>query len=123
MGDRKNPELTSYFDNVRESASSIAALADQETIFVQMVAFSEPEWQLQRYLETMEEAGLRELLLPALAREGDGRLWRTVPRRRWYSDQRGETPSSREVLLLHQKADAEVKRLPPQPKKGARAAQ
>jgi transposase len=43
-----------------------------------MVAFSEPKWQLPRYLETMEEAGLRELKLPALKREGDGRLWRSV---------------------------------------------
>ena len=31
-----------------------------------MVAFSEPTWQLPRYLETMEEAGLTESFLPTL---------------------------------------------------------
>jgi hypothetical protein len=120
MGDRKNPELKSYFDNIRESMSSVAALANQETIFVQMVAFSEPQRQLQRYLETMEEAGLRELMLPILAGEGDGRLWRNVPRRRWRSDQRGKTPGSREVVLLHRKTDREVMRLRPQLRSDAR---
>jgi hypothetical protein len=58
--------------------SSVAVLADRRTVIVQMVAFSEPEWQLPRYLETMEEAGLKEVKLPALKREGDGRLWRSV---------------------------------------------
>ena len=35
--------------------------------------------------------------------EADGRLWRTVPSRRWYSQQRGKTPGSQEVVLIHQK--------------------
>ncbi len=51
----------------------------------------------------MEEAGLSEVFLPILRGEADGRLWRTVPSRRWYSDQRGETPGSREVVLIHRK--------------------
>jgi hypothetical protein len=104
MGDRKYPELKTYFENIKATMSSVAALADKRTIIVQMVAFSEPRWQLPRYLETMEEAGLKELKLPALKRERDGRLWRSVPSRRWYSDQRGETPASQEVVLIHRKA-------------------
>ena len=55
-------------------------------------------------VETLEEAGLREIFLPALKRQGDGRLWRSVPNRRWYNDQRGETPASQEVVLIHRKA-------------------
>jgi hypothetical protein len=110
MGDRKYPELKTYFDNICATMSSVAALADKRTTVVQMVAFSEPDWQLERYLETMEEAGLTEAFLPALKREGDGRLWRSVPGRRWYSDQRGETPGSREVVLIHRKAEAAVTR-------------
>ena len=86
--------------------SSVAALADERTVIVQMVAFSEPSWQLPRYLETMEEAGLTEVFLPALQGERDGRLWRSVPSRRWYSDQRGETPGSQEVVLIHRKRNA-----------------
>jgi len=57
----------------------------------------------------MEAAGLREVYLKSLEAEGDGRLWRSVPGRRWYSEQRGETPGSREVVLFHVKNDAEVK--------------
>jgi hypothetical protein len=102
MGDRKYPELKTYFENINATMSSVAALADERTIIVQMVAFSEPAWQLPRYLKTMEEAGLREMKLPVLKRQGDGRLWRSVPGRRWYSDQRGETPGSEEVVLIHQ---------------------
>jgi hypothetical protein len=102
MGDRKYPELKTFFDNIRGTMSSVAALADRRTIVVQMIAFSEPKWQLPRYIETMEEAGLSEMYLPVLKGERDGRLWRSVPGRRWYSDQRGETPASQEVVLFHQ---------------------
>ena len=67
----------------------------------------ERSWQLPRYLETMEEAGLQEVFLPVLKGQGDGRLWRTVPGRRWYSDQRGATPGSQEVVLIHRKHPAQ----------------
>jgi hypothetical protein len=104
MGDRKYPKLTTYFENIRAVMASVAALADQRTVFVQMVAFSQRSWQLPRYLETMEEAGLQEVFLPVLKGQGDGRLWRTVPGRRWYSSHRGATPGSQEVVLIHRKA-------------------
>jgi hypothetical protein len=110
MGDRKYPELRTYFKNIRATMSSVAALANRRTVIVQMVAFSEPKWQLPRYLETMEEAGLTEVRLSALHGVRDGRLWRSVPSRRWYSQQRGETPSSQEVVLIHRRADDYVTR-------------
>jgi hypothetical protein len=103
MGDRKHPELATYFANLEATMSSVAALADERTLIVQMVAFSNASWQLQRYLQTMEKAGLQEVFLPTLKGKRDGRLWRTVPNRRWYSEQRGETPGSQEVVLIHRK--------------------
>jgi hypothetical protein len=106
MGDRKYPQLKTYFDNIRATMSSVAALADKDTVVMQMVAFSEAKWQLPRYLETMQEAGLQEVFLPALQDEADGRLWRSVPGRRWYSDQRGMTPGSQEVVLIHRRKAA-----------------
>lgn len=124
MGDRKYPELATYFANIRATMSSVAALADENTIIVQMVAFADLSWQLPRYLETMVGAGLQEMFLPALEAERDGRLWRSVPGRRWYSDQRGDTPGSQEVVLIHRKPHAVVTRpaqrdhsdrLPPRP--------
>jgi hypothetical protein len=103
MGDRKYPQLKTYFDNIRATMSSVAKLANKRTVIVQMIAFSDPSWQLPHYLEAMEDAGLREVFLPALKGQGDGRLWRSVPGRRWYSRQRGETPASNEVVLIHRK--------------------
>jgi DNA modification methylase len=114
MGDRKNPELRTYFENLRAATSSIVRLCDAATTIVQMVAFSDPSWQLPRYLEIMEEAGLAEAFLPALAGDRDGRLWRSVPNRRWYAYQRGETPGSQEVVLIHRLAGAAATR-PAQP--------
>ena len=104
MGDRQHPALTTYFSNIYESMSSVAKLADDQTAILQLLAFSDESWQLPKYLETMEKAGLTEAFLPALRGQGDGRLWRTVPGRRWYSHQRGLTPGSAEVLLIHHKS-------------------
>jgi|SRR5665213_205993 len=104
MGDRKNLGLATYFENIKATMTSVAALADAETVVVQMIAFSAPAWQLPRYLEVMEEAGLSEVLLTSLEHKGDGRLWRSVPGRRWYSAQRGDTPGSSEVVLFHRRA-------------------
>lgn len=105
MGDRKYPELRTYFDNLRAIMSSIATLSNKDTTIVQMVAFAEPAWQLPRYLEVVEESGFSEAFLPSIYGHGDGRLWRSVPGRRWYSDQRGETPGSQEVVLIHRRAE------------------
>ncbi len=104
MGDRKNPGLASYFENITATMSSVAALADADTVVIQMLAFSKVIWQLPQYLKCMKKAGLTEVLLPILEGQGDGRLWRQVPGRRWYSDQRGETPGSNEVVLFHKRA-------------------
>jgi hypothetical protein len=103
MGSRCYPELATYFQNVEASMSSVAKVCDEETTIVQMVAFSEPDWQLPRYIEAMENVGLSEFFLPSLRGQHDGRLWRKVPNRRWYSDQRGETPGSQELVLFLRK--------------------
>ena len=92
MGDRKYPELKTYFDNIRATMSSVAALADERhgrradgrVLRTEVAASALPR--------NHGEAGLREVFLPTLQGERDGRLWRSVPGRRWYSDQRGETP-------------------------------
>ena len=105
MGDRKNPGLRSYFENLKETFSSIAAMADENTTIVQMVAFSEQDWQLPKYLETMEECGLEEKL-PWDSEIEDGRLWRDVPSRRWHAHQKAHSPGAREVVLVHRKVTA-----------------
>jgi hypothetical protein len=106
MGDRKNAGLATYFENITATMTSVAALADADTVVVQMLAFSESNWQLPQYLECMEDAGLTEVFLSGLKGQLDGRLWRNVPGRRWYSEQRGDTPGSKEVVLFHRRKNA-----------------
>ena len=107
MGDRKNPGLQSYFDNLKATFNSVAAMAGEETTIVQMVAFSKPAWQLPKYLEVMEDCGLTEVLpWDSTLDDEDGRLWREVPGRRWHAHQKSHAPGAREVVLVHKKAGA-----------------
>ena len=105
MGARTK-ELNSYFANLKASLQSVAALCDRDTMVVQVVAFAQPEWQLPRYLSVADDVGLAECLLPTGTYTPDRRLWRTVPNRRWYADQRGSTNGSQEVVLFHRRRAA-----------------
>lgn len=100
LGHRRNPGLRTYWENLENSMRSAAAVSDPDTVVVQVVAFSEPEWQLPRYLEVCSESGFQELHSQPPT-EDEGRLWRQVPGRRWYADAKGPTPGSREVVLFH----------------------
>jgi hypothetical protein len=103
MGDRKAFELNTYFDKLRANMLSIAAVCGKGTTVMQVVAFSDPSWQLPRYLAVVDDAGLREQFLSTLKGEHDGRLWRSVPHRKWYAGPRGVTHGSQEVVLFHSK--------------------
>lgn len=103
FGDRKQSGLEKYFENVRLAFRSIHALADNTTMVVQMVAFSEPDWQLPRYLKAMSEAGFKEEKMSISSSDSEGRVWRSVPGRKWYASQMGATGGSREVVLFHKK--------------------
>jgi hypothetical protein len=96
LGDRKQKEQKRYFEQIKTIFSSLAKISDKNTLVVQMVGFSEPSWQLPKYLNSMNEAGFKELSI-----QGKGRLWRSVPNRKWYADLKGKISSSREVVLLH----------------------
>jgi len=95
MGSRNQKGLTNYFQNIEDTFRAIVKVCDSETLIVQMLAFSEPEWQLPRYLEAMTAAGLQEELVDT------SRIWREVPNRKWYAQKQGNTPSSKEVVLFH----------------------
>jgi hypothetical protein len=101
FGDRKRPDLESYFDTAHRVFESIGRIADESTLIVQMVAFSHTSWQLPRYLHTMRLAGLRELRIPGLANSDDGRLWRRVPNRKWYAERGSTGDAGKEVVLFH----------------------
>jgi len=99
LGHRKEKGLATYFRNLEASFRSIAQVCSPETIIVQVVAFSDPEWQLGRYLDALNAAGLKEV--------GEGeqeRLWRDVPNRRWHALSQAKHSSAREVVLFHKVA-------------------
>lgn len=104
FGNRKQPGLSNFFKQAQAAFSSVANISNKKTIVVQMVAFSEPKWQLPEYLKSMENAGLREVFFPVLSNSGDKRLWRHVPNRKWYATQKLSIATDKEVVLFHRKA-------------------
>ncbi|HOE12284.1 MAG TPA: DNA methyltransferase [bacterium] len=104
FGDRKYRNLETYFDNMRKCYSALSAIGDKNTWLVQLVAFSSPEWQLPLFLQILQECNFQEMLLDDAPNTIDGRLWRTVPNRKFYADKRGKTASSKEVLLIHRRS-------------------
>ena len=105
LGPRDEAELVTYYTRLKAVFSSVRSLLDENSIVVQLVAFSDPTWQLKTYLETMKEAGFVEAEADCVttAKVG-GRIWREVPGRKWYANKRGEIPASKEVMLLHKLA-------------------
>lgn len=101
FGDRKEEQLTNYYTNTYNTFKSLTKMSGEYTIFVQMIAFSEPSWQLPLYLDTLHEAGLQEYKVLSIANNEDGRFWRNVPNRKWHAYMKGQTPSSKEVVLFH----------------------
>lgn len=103
FGDRKQKKLEGYFENMKESYTALAAVADDATWLVQLVAFSAPEWQLPLFLEVLTDCGFDEVNIGDASNKVNERVWRTVPNRKFYADRKGHTPSSKEVLLIHRR--------------------
>lgn len=101
MGNRKQRELTQYYDHISKSFESLAKIADRNTFLVQMVGFSKPQEQLEKYLTTIEKAGFCEIKFSNLSNSPDGRIWRCVPNRKWYATPERSAASSKEVVLFH----------------------
>jgi DNA modification methylase len=103
LGDRKATDNWTYFAALQSALSSVARICDADTTVVQVVAFSNPAKQLPRYLEITEASGFKEITLPPVIGAADGRLWRSIPNRKWHAELLGEIPASKEVVLFHRK--------------------
>lgn len=101
MSARSDRTQTTYFERLRAAFADVARVCDPSTVVVQMVGFHDPAVDLPRYLRAMEGAGFAEALLPELATGEDGRLWRSVPNRRWWAVNASGMQTSSEVVLLH----------------------
>ncbi len=94
MGGRRSRD---YFERLSARISAIRQVMRDGAFLVQVVGFSQAAVQLERYLETMRASGFMEI--PQLT---GSRIWRDVPRRRWYVAHRATVPAAREVILVHQ---------------------
>lgn len=101
FGHREQKDLKGYYEKAFAAFSSLAKIADRKTLLVQLVGFSDPSWQLPRFLSVLDLAGFTEVHFPDFTNSSDGRLWRCIPNRKWYADQRGDIPPSKEVVLFH----------------------
>lgn len=86
-----------YFERAQQAFESIRAVMRKNALLVQMVAFSDTQTHLERYLHMLQSAGFAEIKM----RRRHCRIWRQVPRRRWHANMQGDTAASREVVLLH----------------------
>jgi hypothetical protein len=93
---------TGYFRRAQTIFRSLSRLAGPDTLLVQVVGFSHPSSQLPAYLSAMQESGFDEVTDRPLGDGPDGRVWRRVPNRKWYTDNLGHAGS--EVVLIHRKA-------------------
>lgn len=101
FGHRKQRGLKSYFDGIRASFTGVRHVIDPKALVAQMVAFSEPDWQIHSFMESMDAAGFEEVMPQALGIRCDSRLWRSVPGRRWFALIQGQLATSQEVVLFH----------------------
>ncbi len=99
----RRPGLNRYYKGIESTFSAIGSVASADTTVIQLVAFSDPQNQLPRYLETMTKSGFQELLLSEHIDSHDGRLWRQVPGRKWHANSKGELASGNEVVLIHRR--------------------
>lgn len=101
FGDRNQPGLTKYFEVARESFTSIRKLCDKNTTVIQLVAFSNPSWQIPQYLDAMSSSGFSLIGKPFDPNDSNPLIQRTVPNRKWYAATKGNTPASNEFLMIH----------------------
>jgi hypothetical protein len=101
MHARREPDNATYFKSLGEVMSATRKLVRRDALMIQMVGFSKPRAQLETYLKSVSAAGFRELKSKRLATSSDGRLWRSVPSRRWYANANvRRTGTSNEVVLM-----------------------
>jgi len=102
FGSRQQPGLHSYFETSLCTLKAIRRVMRVGACMVQVLAFSDPENHLLRYLINMEKAGFKEIQLKTDTHtDSYNRIWRMVPNRRWHATLRGKTSGSREVVLVH----------------------
>jgi DNA methylase len=101
-------DVDRYFELLEAAWIDLVQLIGPNTWIVQAVGFHDAKHQLPRYLDAMRAAGTEEVQFSGLGTAHDGRLWRSVPGRRWWvraGDRDLAAPqTAREVVLFHRLA-------------------
>jgi hypothetical protein len=108
MGGRGAVGASKYFGTIQQCFGDIHKFLARDAIVLQLIAFSRIRDQLPKYLKAMEDAGYCEVGIDLMSRDSDSRVWRQVPLRKWYASAKGNTSSSRELLLVHRRIDQSV---------------
>lgn len=98
FADRKEPTQNKFFQRYGSALRAIRSCMRPEGFLVQLVACRDPENQLSRVLEEIEQAGFSDVQ----SSEPSTLYWRDVPGRRWHAALKGPISTSREVVLIHQ---------------------
>lgn len=101
FNDRRQTTSEPYFVTSLETLRAIREVMTPGGLMIQLIAFNDPAVQLPRYLQNMAIAGFDEVGRKPGKSAANGRFWRGVPNRKWHAANRGETASSKEVLLIH----------------------
>jgi DNA modification methylase len=95
----KKRELNDYYQNMTKVFRNLRPYCSSNCLIVKLLSFRNKIKEFRMYREAMDKAGLDEI---KILKKGDGRLWRTVPKRRWqvrYSKKK--LKSNKEVLLVY----------------------
>lgn len=102
MGARSQKGITDYFNKLRQIYLTLNDLLKPGGLILQLIGFSNPDYQMRRYLETLEECGF----IPISIRVKDlttDYLYREVPSRKWYTAIKANPSVAQEYLLIHKK--------------------
>jgi DNA modification methylase len=96
---KRKRELNDYYQNMTEVFKNLKPYCSSNCIIVKLLSFRNKIKEFRMYREAMEDAGLEEI---KILKDGDGRLWRTVPKRRWQAKYtKKNLKSNKEVLLIY----------------------
>lgn len=99
MGDRRAKDQDKYFCQMQYIMKSLRKISSDETIIVQMIAFSNPQKQMERYLQIIIDAGFEEIFIDQNSR--NDRIWRYIPNRKWYVDATANNKRRMETVMFH----------------------
>lgn len=99
LGSRHEQGNLRYFSRLGRIFSGFNQALRPGTFIVQVVSFSNPNWQCKQYLDEMSKAGLVHITSPILKQ---CYVSRNIPNRKWYIRTKAVQGERREHIFIHQ---------------------